>query len=199
MKKLLAGLLLGLMVVGGVVFAATDQNASVSYQIEIGRSVRMSTTVLTSSDTSYQESDCIGGMGTLAVACAKSTGRAKRSGLVYKVMLTNAGTATVDVTVFFFSRSITSPGDNEPFAITDDEWRGNYIGRVDLPQTARQEASGDAYAEAVEVNLPYHCTSDGNIYFQLVKNNVGPVDIGGDTRSATADTELTVLAHQFGK
>lgn len=194
-KMFLALTLFGLC---GVAFGATDQNSSASYQIEIKRSVKLSTTPLLSSDTILIESDCIGGRQTLTGACRKgSLSGDGRAGLIYKVTYTNAGTTTVDVSVLFFSESFTSPGDNEPWALTDGAFRKSYLGRVDLPQAVEQEGGGDVYAEAVDVNIPYFCTVDGSIYAQVVKNLVGPIFLGGDTRSASADGQLTVFVHQF--
>ena len=188
---------LGLLLASGLAFGATNQDASVTYQVRLANSKQVSDTGFTSSDTQYVESRCIGGTLEFTNACKSPGGRFSNGGLVYKATFTNAGTATIDATLLLFSETFTSPGDNVAWAMDDGLFRRIYLGRIDFPQSAQQEGGGDTYAEVVEVNRDYFCSSDSNIYGQLVKNNVGPVFIGGDTRSLSADTSVTLSIRPF--
>lgn len=197
MKMFKMFLALSLFGLCGVAFAATDQNSSASYNIEIKRSVKLSVTPLTSSDTEYVDNKCIGGEQVLVGACRKGINSGDgRGGLIYKVSFANKGTETVNVTVLFFSESFTSPGDNVAWALTDGEHRKSYLGRVDFV-TARVQGGGDTYGELAEANIPYFCTANGSIYAQVIKDNVGPITIGGDTRSGSADSQLNAFVHQY--
>jgi hypothetical protein len=187
------------LAISGAAYAATDQNASVGYPVPVKDSRQISATGLTSSDTVYDESDCIGGQLTFTDACKTTSGRYVQQVVVYKVQYFNTGTVTVDATLLLFSESFTSPGDNAAWAMGDGEFSEKYITRIDLAQTAQVESGGDTYAEAVEVNINCPCTGDRNLYGQLVKNKVGPIGIGGDTRSASADAVVRLWTHQLEK
>lgn len=191
-------ILLGLFLFASdVVLAATDQVSSVSYQAAIRSYRQVSATGLTSSDTAYVESRCMGGMLTFTDACETTRGRAVNVGLIYKVSVCNKGTSTVDATLFVFSEPFTSPGDNVAWTLADGPFSKAYLGKVDFSQTAQLEGGGNTYAEAPDVNIPFFCTADRNLYGQLVKNNVGPVTTGGDTRSASADMVVRMYVHQL--
>lgn len=196
MTMLIGLLMLLLMLLGDVALAATDQNSSVAYQVDVRTSRSVSATGLISSDTQYIESRCIGGRLTFTGLCETKAGRQLNDVVVYKVQYFNTGTGTVDATLLIFNESFTSPGDNVAWAMGDGAFSKSYITRVDLAQTAQVESGGDTYAEAVETNILCPCV-DGNLYGQIVKNLVGISNIGGDTRSASADAVIRLSAHQI--
>lgn len=192
-------LTLGLLLVSGLAFGATGQNANFSYVIQLSQSRFLSTTHSLSSDTGYIESDCIDGRQTLTNFFKSASGRFSSGAVIYKVQCFNAGTGTVDVTALFFNTTFTSPGDNEPWALTDGELKQGFQGRVDLPQNTELEGGGDTFAEAVETNIVVHADTVGgqDLFVQLVKDKVGIASIGGDTRSASKDMVLKVWYRPF--
>lgn len=186
---------LGLAMVSGVVAAAKDQNSSVSYNVTIRDSKLVSATALTSSDTEYVESKCVGGKLTFAGLFTDRRGRRVEQIVIYKVQFFNKGTDTIDASALFFTEDFTSPGDNTAWVLGDGAFALGYRGRVDIAM-AEIESGDDVYGESVETNMVLRRGSDGNVYVQVVKNGAAPIAIGGDTRSASADFVVRLFVHQ---